>query len=329
MILGAGESGVGAAILGKKKGYDVWVSEYGRIAPSYRALLDKYGVDYEEGGHTMEKILEADEVVKSPGISDAVPVVKAIREKQISVISEIELASRYTDAMMICISGSNGKTTTTSLIYHILTCAGWNVGLAGNIGKSLALQVAEDDKEAYVLELSSFQLEGMYDFRAHVGVMLNITPDHLDRYDYKMQGYVDAKMRLLQNMTAEDYWVYWADDEYVPKELGKYETPAQCLSFADVKKKGVAAYCEATDVCVEEECLLRWPIGEIGIVGRHNLRNVMASVLAVRALGVSEEVIRKALKEFKGVAHRLERVGICDGVEYVNDSKATNVDACY
>ena len=239
VVLGAAESGVGAAVLAQKKGYDVFVSDMGTIKDSYKRLLDSYGLPWEEGHHSEALILNADEVVKSPGIPDTAPMIQKVKAAGIPVISEIEFAGRYTNAKTICITGSNGKTTTTSLIYHILQKAGYNVGLAGNIGKSFALQVAEGEHEWYVIELSSFQLDNMYDFRADIAVLLNITPDHLDRYDFKMQNYVNAKMRILQNQRPEDTFIYWAQDEWVPNELHKYNSPARMLELAIHRKKGL------------------------------------------------------------------------------------------
>ena len=246
VVLGAAESGVGAAILAQQKGYDVFVSDRGSIRKHYKNLLDAHALPWEEGQHTAEQILDADEVVKSPGIPDDAPMVKALREKGVPILSELEFAARYTQAKLLCITGSNGKTTTTSLIYHILREAGYNVELAGNIGRSMALRVAENEEKGdpdwFVLEISSFQLDNMYDFHAHIAVLLNITPDHLDRYGYVMQRYVDSKMRIIRNQTHEDYFIYWADDEHVPNELARREHPARQLPFADHPRAGLAAY---------------------------------------------------------------------------------------
>ena len=244
VILGAGESGAGAAVLAKKEGFDVFVSDMSKIADRYKQLLDSHHIEWEEGQHSEEKILCADEIIKSPGIPDTAPMMQKVIGKGIHVISEIEFAGRYTNSQMICITGSNGKTTTTSLIYHIFREAGYDAGLAGNIGRSLALQVAEDPHDYYIIELSSFQLDNMYDFRANIAILLNITPDHLDRYDFEMQNYVDAKMRITQNQTEKDAFIYWADDPVVSKELTKYDIKAVQCPFSDIKKAGVIGYIE-------------------------------------------------------------------------------------
>lgn len=329
VILGAAESGVGAAILAQKEGFDVFVSDMGRIKPEYKAQLDARGITWEEGRHTEALILNADEAIKSPGIPETAPMVAALRRKGVPVISEIEFAGRYTDARMICITGSNGKTTTTSLIYHLCRTAGLDVGLAGNIGHSLALQVAETPHENYVIELSSFQLDDMFDFRANVAVLLNITPDHLDRYDYKMQNYVDAKMRILRNQTAADTFIYWADDDHIGRELAKYDTASRILPFADVPGRGVAAYADGANFVLEQPAPFRMPCAELSLRGKHNLRNELAAAMAAKAIGLPDDVLRQGLSSFPGVEHRLERVATVGGVTYVNDSKATNVDACY
>lgn len=329
VILGAAESGVGAAILAQKEGFDVFVSDMGRIKPEYKAQLDARGITWEEGRHTEALILNADEAIKSPGIPETAPMVAALRRKGVPVISEIEFAGRYTDARMICITGSNGKTTTTSLIYHLCRTAGLDVGLAGNIGHSLAQQVAETPHENYVIELSSFQLDDMFDFRANVAVLLNITPDHLDRYDYKMQNYVDAKMRILRNQTAADTFIYWADDDHIGRELAKYDTASRILPFADVPGRGVAAYADGANFVLEQPAPFRMPCAELSLRGKHNLRNELAAAMAAKAIGLPDDVLRQGLSSFPGVEHRLERVATVGGVTYVNDSKATNVDACY
>lgn len=329
VVLGAAESGVGAAVLAQKKGYDVFVSDMGTIKDSYKRLLDIYGLPWEEGHHSEALILNADEVVKSPGIPDTAPMIQKVKAAGIPVISEIEFAGRYTNAKTICITGSNGKTTTTSLIYHILQKAGYNVGLAGNIGKSFALQVAEGEHEWYVIELSSFQLDNMYDFRADIAVLLNITPDHLDRYDFKMQNYVNAKMRILQNQRPEDTFIYWAQDEWVPNELHKYNSPARMLEFSDTPKEGVVAYEENNLLKISQPVSFEMDVDELSLPGLHNLRNSMAGALAALSAGVAPEVVREGLSDFPGVEHRLEKVCDVAGVHYINDSKATNVDACY
>lgn len=329
VVLGAAESGVGAAVLAQKKGYDVFVSDMGTIKDSYKRLLDSYGLPWEEGHHSEALILNADEVVKSPGIPDTAPMIQKVKAAGIPVISEIEFAGRYTNAKTICITGSNGKTTTTSLIYHILQKAGYNVGLAGNIGKSFALQVAEGEHEWYVIELSSFQLDNMYDFRADIAVLLNITPDHLDRYDFKMQNYVNAKMRILQNQRPEDTFIYWAQDEWVPNELHKYNSPARMLEFSDTPKEGAVAYEENNLLKISQPISFEMDADELSLLGLHNLRNSMAGALAALSAGVAPEVVREGLSDFPGVEHRLEKVCDVAGVHYINDSKATNVDACY
>lgn len=329
VILGAAESGIGAAILGQKKGYEVFVSDNGKIKERYKQELEAHNIAWEEAGHSLERILNADEVVKSPGIPDTVPVVRQIREKGIPVISEIEFAGRYTKARTVCITGSNGKTTTTSLIYHILKKAGFNVGLAGNIGRSFALQVAEDDKDWYVIELSSFQLDGMYRFRADVAVLLNITPDHLDRYEYKMENYAASKMRILQNQRAEDCFIYWKEDEYIPSELQRLKPETQLLAFSDKKGAENSAFIGENGLIIEKPEHFEIPFDGILLQGRHNMRNCMAAALAARSAGVSTEGIMEGMKDFSGIEHRLEFAGEVNGIRYINDSKATNIDACF
>lgn len=316
VVLGAAESGVGAAILAQQKGYEVFVSDMGAIKDHYKSLLDAHNLRWEEGKHTAEEILSADEVVKSPGIPDTAPMIIKLRAQGTPIISEIEFAGRYTNAKTICITGSNGKTTTTSLIYFILKRAGYNVGLAGNIGHSFALQVAESDKDWYVIELSSFQLDNMYDFRADISVLLNVTPDHLDRYDFVMQNYVDSKMRIVQNQRPEDAFVYWQGDEYAQTEL-------------DQRLAGTKTLTHVTPIPFSDDSDLPVRRDELSIPGRHNVRNCLAAFLATKQAGVPEEIIAECLKTFPGVEHRLEKVADVNGVHYVNDSKATNVDACY
>lgn len=328
-MLGAGESGVGAAVLAKSKGFDVFVSDAGTISPKYKEMLGRYGLRWEEGHHSDDEILSADEVVKSPGIPQDAPMVKKIRAKGINVISEIELAGRYTDAKMICITGSNGKTTTTSLIYHIFKAAGYNVGLAGNIGRSLALQVAEEHYDYYVIELSSFQLDNMYDFRANVAVLLNITPDHLDRYDNNFQNYVDAKMRIVRNQTPDDAFVYWQDDPVIKRELAKYDIKSRMCPFSAIKEAGAIAYVDDGKYEIEYPTPFNMEQEELSLTGRHNLYNSLAAGVTAKLAGIKNEDIRKSLSDFPGVEHRLERVTKVRGVQYVNDSKATNVDACW
>ncbi len=328
-ILGAAESGVGAAILAHQKNYDVFVSDMGQINDRYKNLLNQHNIEWEEGKHTPERILCADEVIKSPGIPDTAPMVAAIIKAGIPILSEIEFAARYTNAKMLCITGSNGKTTTTSLIYHILSKAGFNVGLAGNIGHSLALQVAQSDKDWYVIELSSFQLDNMYDFRANIAVLLNITPDHLDRYDFCMQNYVDSKMRILQNQTENDAFIYWTGDEYIPTELSKLKPASQLLPFNEQTTTDTLAHCSSEMFTIVAPRRFEMPISELSLQGKHNLRNMLAATQAALAAGVEDEVLREALTDFPGVEHRLQKVCIRNGITYINDSKATNVDACY
>ena len=331
VILGGGESGVGAAILAKDKGMDVFLSDAGSLAPHYRTTLQTENIPFEEGQHTVELILNADEVIKSPGIPLDAPIVEAVRKKNIPVISEIEFAGRFTDAKMVCITGSNGKTTTTSLIYHILRRAEIDAGLAGNIGNSLAYQVARDPHPVYVIELSSFQLDNMYAFKPNIAVLLNITPDHLDRYDYKMQNYVNAKFRIMQNLTPADAFIYWQDDPVVSSQLRNIKTEAQIYPFAEHCEEETAAYIDA-----ENELIFNTPKGsfempraDLALNGLHNVYNSMAAGLSACLLDISKDSIRAALADFTGVEHRLEHVAVIDGVEWINDSKATNVNSCW
>lgn len=329
VILGAGESGAGAAILAKKQGMDTFVTDMGNIKPMYKELMDKYEVSWEEGKHTEDLILTADEIIKSPGIPDHVPIVQKIKAQGIPIISEIEFAGRYTDAKMICITGSNGKTTTTSLIYHIFKQAGLNVGLAGNIGQSLALQVALENHDYYIIELSSFQLDNMYDFRAHIAVLMNITPDHLDRYGNDMQNYVDAKFRILQNQTENDAFVFWNDDPIIRRELKRYGIHARLCPFAEAKEQGLVAYTEEEKVYFTQPTAFNMEQEELALTGVHNLYNSMAAGISANLAGIRKEDIRQALGTFQGVEHRLEHVCRIRGVEYINDSKATNVNSCW
>ncbi len=329
VVLGAGESGAGAAVLAKAKGFDVFVSDMSSIKDKYKALLDQHQIEWEEGHHTEEKILNADEIIKSPGIPKEAPMIQKVMAKGIHIISEIEFAGRYTHSKMVCITGSNGKTTTTSLIYHIFKSAGYDVGLAGNIGKSLALQVAEDPHEYYVIELSSFQLDNMYDFHANIAILLNITPDHLDRYDFSMQNYVNAKMRIIQNQTASDSFIYWNDDPIVRKELEKYDIHAIQYPFSELKEKGSIGYIEEGQYKIEKPTPFNMEQEELSLTGKHNIYNSLAAGIASNISGIKKEVIRKSLSDFPGVEHRLEKVAKVKGVQYVNDSKATNVDACW
>lgn len=329
VVLGAGESGAGAAVLAKAKGFDVFVSDMSAIKDKYKKLLDDHHIEWEEGHHTEDRILRADEVIKSPGIPDQAPMVRKLIEKGTHIISEIEFAGRYTDSKMICITGSNGKTTTTSLIYHIFKDAGYDVGLAGNIGKSLALQIAEEPHAYYVIELSSFQLDNMYDFRANIAILLNITPDHLDRYDFKFENYADSKMRIIQNQTHEDSFIYWNDDPVIRKELEKFDVKAVQYPFSELKEKGSIGYIEEGQYTIEQPTPFNMEQEELSLTGKHNIYNSLAAGIASNISGIRKESIRKSLSDFPGVEHRLEKVCKVAGVQYINDSKATNVDACW
>jgi len=331
IILGGGESGVGAAILGKDKGWNVFLSDSGSIPAHYREILDRENIEWEEGHHTMERILQADEVVKSPGIPPTAPPVAAVTAKGIPVVSEIEFAGRYTDARMVCITGSNGKTTTTLLTYHMLRKAGLDVGLAGNVGKSLAMQVAREPHEVYVIELSSFQLENMYRFHANIAMILNITPDHLDRYEYKMQNYVNAKFRILNNLTPRDAFIYWQDDPVIKAQMERITTDASLYPFAEKKEEGTAAWVDEQGIlCVDTPReKLRMPRADLSLNGLHNLYNSMAAALTGCIMDIRKEDIREALSDFEGVEHRLESCGTVRGVRYINDSKATNVNSTW
>ena len=329
VILGAGESGVGAAVLAQKEGFDVFVSDMSKIAPHYKQMLDERHITWEEGQHSEVLILNADEIIKSPGIPDTAPMVVKAKALGIGIISEIEFAGRYTHSKMVCITGSNGKTTTTSLIYHIFKNAGYDVGLAGNIGRSLALQVAEEPHEYYVKALSSFQLDNMYDFHANIAILLNITPDHLDRYDFEMQNYVDSKMRIIQNQTAQDAFIYWSDDPIIKRELTKYDIKSIQYPFSELKEKGSIGYIEAGEYVIEQPEPFNMEQEALSLTGRHNVYNSLAAGIAGNIAGIKKEVIRQSLSDFPGVEHRLEKVATVRGVHYVNDSKATNVDACW
>lgn len=331
VVLGGGESGVGAAILAKARGMDVFLSDAGTIAPRYVAELERRGIPFEQGGHTPGLVLDAYEVVKSPGIPPTAPLVRQLAEKGTPIISEIEFGGRYTDSKMVCITGSNGKTTTTMLIYHILREAGVDAGLAGNVGRSLAWQVAEDPHEVYVVELSSFQLENMYDFRANIAVLMNITPDHLDRYDYEMQNYINAKFRILRNQTPCDAFIFWEDDPVIRRQLERVSTEARLFPFAEHREEGAAAWIDEDGELVLDtaEQKLRMPRRELALRGLHNLFNSMAAGLSACLMDVRNEDIRRALGDFEGVEHRLEPAGMVDGVRWINDSKATNVNSCW
>ena len=333
VVLGAAESGVGAAILALQKGYEVFVSDMGSIKPRYQEMLRKHHIAFEEGKHTEELILNADEVVKSPGIPDTAPMVARLIEKGTPILSEIEFAARYTDARMIAITGSNGKTTTTSLIYHILKKAGADVGLAGNIGHSLALQVAETPHSTYVIELSSFQLDNMYRFRADIAVLLNITPDHLDRYGHCFQNYVDSKMRITQNQNSRDYFVYSGDDEVIWQQLPRYDLRMKQLPFAAknavASGAGDAFLCDGKFTAAVGKASVEIDTAKMQLKGLHNAYNAMAAALATLAAGVAPASIRRSIYGFAPVCHRLEPVRESGGVLWINDSKATNVDSVY
>ena len=334
-VLGGGISGYGSAILAKKQGFDVLLSDMGKISPLYRSRLDEWGVEYEEGGHSVERILTASEVIKSPGIPDTAPMVKALIEKGVPVISEMEFACRYMGkARTICITGSNGKTTTTSLIYKIMKDSGANVALGGNIGESFAYSVATAEYDWYVLELSSFQLDGMFKFKADVGVLMNITPDHLYRYDYSFEKYAESKMRITQNQTSRDYFVYSADDEMILKQLEGHDIKARELPFmvhsAIASGAGDAYLTEPTSfTATVGKKSLTVEVPRLKIKGMHNTYNAMAATLATLAAGVEPEQVEKSLYDFNAIEHRLEPVGEKDGIEYINDSKATNVDSAW
>lgn len=330
VVLGGGISGYGSAILAKKEGFEVLLSDSGKICDEYKSRLDEWKVPYEEGGHSMEYILGADEVIKSPGIPEKAPVVKAIRERGIPVISEMEFTARYTKARTICITGSNGKTTTTTLTYDILRDAGFKVGLGGNIGESFAYQVATADFDWYVLEISSFQLDGMFRYKADVAVLMNITPDHLDRYNYCFQNYVNSKMRITQNQTAADSFIYMDDDKVIAAELAKHTPGGHLLPFSQQHSEDEGAYVKEGKIHASAAGhSLEISIDKMQIKGIHNCYNAMAAALASLAAGVPAESIVRSIEKFEAVEHRLEPSGVIDGVEYINDSKATNVDAVW
>ncbi len=330
VVLGGGESGVGASILGKSKGFEVFLSDRGQLLPSYRFELTNRGIPFEEGVHSESKILSADLVVKSPGIPDNTALIVALREKGIQVISEIEFASRYTDAKLIAITGSNGKTTTTLLTYHLLHSAGLNVGLAGNIGESFAWQVAEKQFDYYVLEISSFQLDNIVGFHPNIAVLLNITPDHLDRYEYKFQNYVDSKFNVIRNQTSQDDFIYFADSGVIKEEIEKRDIqPVQWGISLETPVVNGAFMNGGMLVSKCDQQVFEQDFSELPIKGPHNAINAMASILVAQAVGLSREAIRTGLLSFENAPHRLEKVSVIDGVTYVNDSKATNVDSVF
>ena len=330
VVLGGGESGAGSAVLAKVKGFDVFLSDNGPIKEEFKAMLDKWEIEWEECGHTQEKILNANEIIKSPGIPDNVPLLVAAREKGISIISEIEFAGRYDSAKKICITGSNGKTTTTSLIYYMLKNAGLNVGLAGNIGQSYAYQVATCNYDYYVLELSSFQLDGMYTFKADIAILMNITPDHLDRYEFKMQNYVNSKFRITRNMKEEDCFIFCQDDPVTIGELEKIVSRAKMLPFSQKQQVEEGAYLQDEKMCVKFNGDVDFMyLKELALQGKHNVYNSMAAAIAAKAIKIDKKVIRESLMTFTGVEHRMEKVLKIRDVMYINDSKATNVDSAW
>ena len=330
VVLGGGESGTGAAILAKVKGFDVFLSDKGSIDGKYVDMLKEWDIPFEQGRHTEELILNADEVIKSPGIPSTAPMVQRITEAGIRVISEIEFAGRYDTAKKICITGSNGKTTTTSLIYYLLQQAGLNVGLGGNIGKSYAYQVATAHHDIYVLEISSFQLDNMYDFKADIAIITNITPDHLDRYDHKLENYVKAKFRITRNMSKDDCFIFCSDDEITISHLNKIVVKAKMLPFTQKKEVGQGAFLKDDRIIVryeDSECDMF--IQELALGGKHNIYNSMAAAIAGKVMDIDNDVIRSSLSSFLPVEHRLEKVLSIGDVLYINDSKATNVDAAW
>ena len=330
VVLGGGESGVGTAILGKQKGYEVFVSDYGKIKDSYKEVLIQNGIEWEDEKHTESLILNADVVMKSPGIPDKTPIVKKLVEKGIPVISEIEFAAPFTKAITIGITGSNGKTTTTMLTYHLLKSAGLNVGLAGNIGKSFAEQVAEDKYDSYVLELSSFQLDGIVNYKPHIAIITNISPDHLDRYDYKYENYIESKFRITMNQTEEDYLIYDADDEAISEWLKKNKTKAKLLPFSLTQTFEEGAFIKDNtmeSIINQEE--FKMETESIALEGKHNLKNAMAATSVAKLMQIRKATIRESLSNFQGVEHRLEKVLKIQNVQYINDSKATNVNAAF
>ena len=330
VVLGGGESGVGSAVLAKVKGFDVFLSDNGKIEDRYADELRKWDIPFEQGGHTEDLILNADEVIKSPGIPDTVPMVRKVTDKGIRIISEIEFAGRYDSAKKICITGSNGKTTTTSLIYYLLRNAGLNVGLGGNIGKSYALQVATEHFDYYVLEISSFQLDNCYDFHPDIAIIMNITPDHLDRYGFQFENYIRSKFRITRNLSKEDCFIFDSDDEITIAHLSKIVLTAKMLPFTQKKEVGQGAFLKEDRIMVrynDEECDIY--LKELALGGKHNIYNSMAAALAAKASGIDNKTIRECLATFKPIEHRLEPVLSVKDVLYINDSKATNVDAAW
>ena len=330
VILGAGESGAGSAILAQKKGFDVFVSDKGSVKQEYRAILNNNNIRWEEGKHTEEEIFTADEVIKSPGVREDAPIIVQLHQKGIPVISEIEFAGRYATGLKICVTGSNGKTTVTNLLYHMLKKAGKNVAMTGNVGNSFAMAVAKGNFDYYVIELSSFQLDGMYSFKADIAILLNITPDHLDRYGYKFQNYIDSKFRVVRNQTKSDFFIYWADDPVIQTELAKKEFGMTLLPFSEVLKEGMAAYIENDDLIIDFHTKTNlMTIHDLALKGRHNVFNSMAAAIAGKVLTIRKDVIRESLADFQGVEHRLEPVITVCGINFINDSKGTNVNSTW
>lgn len=331
VILGAGESGVGAAVLAKVKGFNVFVSDKGKIEKKYKNVLSQYDIEFEEGKHSEKLILQAEEVIKSPGIPDNVPVIKSLVQKGIKIISEIEFAGRYTNAKKICITGSNGKTTTTLLIHHIFKNAGLNVGLAGNVGQSFAMQVATKNYDYYVLEISSFQLDGMYDFKADIAVVLNITPDHLDRYNYNFQNYTDSKFRILQNQTSDDLFIYCMDDKVIIDEISKRKILSKTYPFTIQKNiSNEGAYLSENNIIINiKSTRFIMTLEELALQGKHNTYDSMAAGISARLLDIRKNTIKQCLSDFQNVEHRLEYVATIHGIEFINDSKATNINSTW
>jgi UDP-N-acetylmuramoylalanine--D-glutamate ligase len=330
VILGAGESGTGSAVLALKQGFNVFVSDQGQIKDNYKKILENHKIRWEEGNHSEKEILTAIEVIKSPGIKEDAPIIVKIREKRIPVISEIEFAGRYAEGIKICVTGSNGKTTVTNLIYHILKKAGKNAAMTGNVGNSFAMTVAEGNYDYYVIELSSFQLDGMFKFKAEVAVLMNITPDHLDRYGYKLQNYVDSKFRITQNQTKSDFLIYWADDPIIKTELSKKNYGMTLLPFSDATAENMTAYIKNKELIIDFQHKTNlMTIHELALKGRHNIYNSMAAAIAGKVLNIRKDVIRESLADFQGVEHRLEPVIKVSGISFINDSKATNVNSTW
>ena len=330
VILGGGESGVGTALLGLKKGYEVFVSDKGEIKQEYKNVLEHFGINWEENNHTKDKVLNADVVMKSPGIPDTVPLIVAVKKKGIPVISEIEFASKYSDANIIGITGSNGKTTTTMLTHHIIKEGGMSVGMAGNIGDSFAKMVAEKNFEIYVLEISSFQLDGIVDFKPHIAIITNITPDHLDRYDYKFQKYVASKFRIAENQSAKDYLIYDADDTVIVDWLAKHPVESRLMPFSIQRELEQGAYLKNNNIVIKiNNETIEMTTSALALEGKHNLKNTMAASTAAKLIGIRKDTIRECITNFQGAEHRLEKVLKIQHVQYINDSKATNVNATY